>query len=406
MKAEVITTGTEIMIGSILNTNSKYLSSKLTELGIESCYHTSVDDNVERLTSVFEIALNRADIIITTGGLGPTDDDLTKETITKALGLELEIDINLEDELPHCLANMHNTMTNNNEKQALNPAGSKLIRNDIGTAPGILIDINNKKLIMLPGPPNEMIPMFENYVMPILRTNNNIVIKSINIIGIGESSLEVELRNLNIYEEGFNISTYANNGTVEIKVIGRGNDKDILTKKMNEKIKIITNNLNQYIYGFENKYLAEIVVDLLKEKNLQLSLCESCTGGLISNSITRIPGSSAVFDRSIVTYSNNAKIDELGVSSETLEKYGAVSEETAYEMAKGILNKTTSDIVLSVTGIAGPGGGSKEKPVGLVYLCVMNKKNHKIIKNIFSGERLTIQEKAAMRALYEIKQFV
>jgi len=406
MKAEIITTGTEIMIGSILNTNSKFLSSKLSDLGIEPCYHTSVEDSVEKLSSVIRIALDRADVIITTGGLGPTEDDLTKETIAKVLGLELEKDIDLEHEIYKRFKRMNVTMSNNNRKQALKPKGSILIKNDNGTAPGIFLEYNNKKLIMLPGPPNEMIPMFNDYVTPMLITDSNIIIRSINTIGIGESNLEEKLKNLDIYEDNFNISTYAKSGTVEIKIIGKSDNKEALNHKINEKIKVIKDNFNDYIYGFDNKSIAEIVVDLLREKNMQLSLCESCTGGLISSKITSVPGASRVFDRAIVTYSNNAKIQELNVSVDTLERYGAVSEETAFEMAKGLLNKTDSDIVLSVTGIAGPDGGSKEKPVGLVYFCVMNRKEYKVIKNIFSGNRATIQERAAIKSLFEIQKFI
>lgn len=406
MIAEIITVGTEIMIGSILNTNSKYIASKLIELGIESYYHSSVDDNEERLTSVFNIALNRADIIITSGGLGPTQDDLTKEVISKALGLELVMDLDLEVALVNRFAKMDHKMTDNNRKQAFIPVGAEIIKNDNGSAPGIYINTKKNKIIMLPGPPKELIPMFENYVVDLIKDDEIIIIKSINTIGISESALESILKSLNIYENNFEIATFVKEGAVEIKIIARGFSHKELENKIKDKIAIIENKVGKYIYGYDNISITEVLVNKLKEKEYILSLCESCTGGAISSRITSIPGVSAVFDRGIVTYSNNAKVDELKVDIDTLNKYGAVSEETAYEMAKGLLKKTKSDIVLSITGIAGPDGGTNEKPVGLVYICVMDKDKFNISKHNFSGNRTDIQERASLRALSEINSFL
>lgn len=405
MKAEIITIGTEIMVGSILNTNSQYLSTKLVELGIDTFYHTSVDDNEERLTQVIKIALDRSDIILTSGGLGPTQDDLTKEVVARALGLELEMDEEARLELINRFTRNNRHMTENNLKQALRPKEAKFIRNDNGTAPGVYICKDNKKIILLPGPPRELIPMFENYVSDLIRDNNAIEIKSINTVGIGESSLETELKTLDIYEPGFEIATFAKGGTCEIKIIGKGSDHKILKGKIQNKIEIIQSKLGDFIYGFDNISIEEVVVKRLSDRGLILSLCESCTGGMISERITSVPGASRIFDRGLVTYSNKAKMDELKVNQATLEKYGAVSEETAFEMAKGLLEKTKSDLVVSVTGIAGPDGGSKEKPLGLVYMCLMDKNKHKIIKNNFSGSRLIIQERATVTALYELNKF-
>ncbi len=406
MKAEIITIGTEVMVGGILNTNSRYLSSKLVELGIETHYHTSVDDNEMRLTEVLDIAFNRSDIIITSGGLGPTQDDMTKEVISKFLGLELSMDMEAEKNLIKRFESLHSHMTENNRKQAAKPEGSKLITNDNGTAPGVFIESSGKKIIMLPGPPRELIPMFENYVMEIIRDDFSIEVKSINTIGIGESSLEKELKELDIYEDGFEIATFANIGTCEIKVIGRGTDKDIIKEKMNKKVALIESAFKEYIYGYDNISIEEVVVEKLKNKNLTLSLCESCTGGRISAKIISVPGASKVFDRGITTYSNKSKIEELGVRSETLETFGAVSEETAIEMAKGLMNKTNSDIVLSITGIAGPDGGTNEKPVGLVYICVMSKDKYIVKKNNFFGNRASIQERASIIALSELNKLL
>lgn len=407
MRAEIITVGTEIMVGSILNTNSKYISSKLVELGIETCYHTSVDDNDERLTNVINIALDRADVIITTGGLGPTQDDLTKEVISKALGLKLIKDLDVESNLVKMFSKMNRPMTDNNRKQAVKPENSDFIKNDNGTAPGIFIYKDNKKIVMLPGPPKELIPMFENSVVDLIKDDNySIIINSINTIGIGESSLEVELKSLDIYDKDLEIATFAKAGSCEVKLIGRGSNKKELENKINNAIIKIEEKLGAYIYGYDNEPIAEVLVKNLVNKNYTIAICESCTGGLISSMITNVAGASNVFDRGLVTYSNNSKVSELGVNTLTLTKYGAVSEETAYEMAKGLLEKAKTDIVLSITGIAGPDGGSENKPVGLVYICVMSKKEYEVKKHMFSGNRSTIQERASIRALAEINKFL
>lgn len=406
MKAEILTVGTEIMVGSILNTNAKYISQKLVELGVNPLYHTSVDDNEERLKSVVSIALERADIIITSGGLGPTKDDLTKEVIAEFLNLKLIKDLEVEKALEKRFDRLNISMTDNNRKQSVRPEESEFIPNDNGTAPGIYIDKDNKKIIMLPGPPNELIPMFENHVMNLIKSDDHIIIKSINTMGIGESSLETELKELGIEESGFEIATFAKSGTVEIKIIARGKDEELLEKKIQKKLDIIKDKIGLYIYGYDNVPIEKSLVERLIEKNITLSVCESCTGGLISSKLTSIPGASAIFDRGIVTYSNRAKMEELGVEETTLINHGAVSEETAYEMAKGLKTKTNSDITLSVTGIAGPDGGTEDKPVGLVYICIMDNEKHRVIKNIFHGNRQGIQERTAVRALGEIYKFI
>ena len=406
MKAEIITVGTEIMVGSILNTNARYLSKNLVEIGIEPLYHTSVDDNEERLKDVIKLALNRADIIITTGGLGPTQDDLTKEVIADALGLKLIKDAEVETALEDRFISLNRPMTDNNRKQAFKPEGSEFIKNENGTAPGIYIKTDNKKIVMLPGPPKELIPMFENTVIDLIKENYAIIIKSINTIGIGESNLEVKLKSLDIYEENFDIATYAKDGSVEIKIIARGTDNKEVEMKLKDKISKIEAKIGKYIYGYDNISIAEVLIETLKSKNKIMSICESCTGGKISSQITSIPGASKVFDRCIVTYSNNAKIEELRVNPDTLQEYGAVSKETAYEMAKGLLEKTKSDIAISITGIAGPDGGSEEKPVGLVFMCIMDRENHKVLDYIFTGDRAIIQDRAAIRSLFEAYKFL
>lgn len=404
MIAEIITIGTEITSGSTLNTNAFYLSQQLFGLGIETYYHTSVDDDERRLIDVVNIALDRSDLIITTGGLGPTKDDLTKEVISKTLGLDLELDEEVKKDIEKLFRKMGTPLTDNNLKQARKPIGSSFIKNSVGTAPGIFIEIKNKKIIMLPGPPREMRLMFETHVKDLINDEFNIISKSINTTGIGESMLETRLQGLNLSTTNISIATFAKDATVEIKIIGRGKVKEEIQSEVCKVFEKIKEEFRDYIYGYENVSLEEVVVGILMDKKYKLGLCESCTGGLVSSMITRIPGASNVLERAIVSYSNSSKIDELNVKSSTLDRYGAVSKETAYEMAKGLFNKAELDIVVSITGIAGPEGATREKPIGLVYMCVMTKDNYKIIEFNFNGNRTMIQRRAAIKALDEIRK--
>ncbi|NLY47129.1 MAG: competence/damage-inducible protein A [Tissierella sp.] len=406
MIAEIITIGTEITTGSTLNTNAFFLSQKLFEIGAETYYQTTVDDDEKRLMDVINIALNRSDLIITTGGLGPTKDDMTKEVISKALGLELELDPVMEENIKNLFDRMGRCMSNNNVKQATKPKGSSFIENSIGTAPGIYINKDNKKLIMLPGPPREMKLMFNNHIKDLIHDDLFIVSKSVNTVGIGESSLESKLVELNLASVNTSIATFAKDGTVEIKIIGKGKDKEQIQLEINSIIKTIDEEFDKYIYGYDNVELEEIVVKKLINKGYKIGLCESCTGGLVSSLITKVPGASNVLERAIVSYSNSSKIEEVNVKSATLEKYGAVSEETAYEMAKGLMDKVNLDLVVSITGIAGPDGETEDKPIGLVYICIMTKENYKIIKSNFNGNRTLIQNRTAIKALDEIRKIL
>ncbi len=406
MIAEIITIGTEITTGSTLNTNAFFLSQKLFEIGVETYYQTTVDDDEDRLTDVINIALNRSDLIITTGGLGPTKDDMTKEVIAKAIGLELELDLIMEENIKDIFSRIGRCMSNNNLKQATKPIGSQFIENSIGTAPGIYINKDNKKIIMLPGPPREMMLMFNNHVRELIHDDLFIISKSVNTVDIGESSLESRLLELNLATANTTIATFAKDGTVEIKIIGKSKDKEQIQLEVDSIVKAIDQEFSKYIYGYDNIKLEEVVVEKLIDKEYKIGLCESCTGGLVSSMITRVPGASNVLERSIVSYSNSAKVDEVNVQNSTLEKYGAVSEETAYEMAKGLMKKANLDLVVSITGIAGPDGGTENKPVGLVYICVMTKDEHKIIKSNFNGNRALIQNRAAIKALDEIRKIL
>ncbi|CCQ93071.1 putative competence-damage inducible protein [[Clostridium] ultunense Esp] len=406
MNAEIISVGTEIVLGSTLNTNTYYLSKRLWEIGINVLYHTTVGDNPKLLEDVVNIGLERSDLLIFTGGLGPTADDMTKEVISKALGLKLELNKNMEDSLKDYFNQTNRLMSSNNIKQAYLPEGAKILTNEIGTAPGIYIEWKEKKLILLPGPPKEMELMFNKYVIPMIQQDYTIKIKTINTIGIGESTLETLLMDIIKDQDNPSLATYAKEGQVDIKIIAKGYEEEKVNILLEDIVKKVENRISKYIYSCDDETIEEIVFNKLKNKNMKIAFCESCTGGLVSSKFTQIPGASEVFERGIITYSNKAKIEEVGVSKKTLERYGAVSEQVAIEMARGLLNKTGVDITLSTTGIAGPSGGSSSKPVGLVFIGIATKEDSYAIKSIFAGDRKSIQNRAALKAFDELRKIL
>lgn len=406
MRAEIITVGSELILGSTLNTNAQYLTKRLSEIGIEVLYHTSLKDNKRQLEEVISIGLKRADLLIFTGGLGPTGDDFTKEVVSEALGLKLKLDISIENTIRNYFSMTNKTMTSNNVKQAYIPEGSRPIKNDIGTAPGILIDWKGKILVLLPGPPREMEHMFDNYVIPLIKQNYIIKEITIKTIGIGESNLETIIKDIIAERDNPTIATYAGEGIVDIKVVAKGNNEDEVSILINESVDKIKKRIHNNIYSYENETIEEVVYKLLKKKNLKIAFSESCTGGLISSRFTQIPGISEVFDRGIVTYSNISKIEELNVRKLTLDKYGAVSQETALEMAKGLRDKSEVDIAMSITGLAGPSNGNESKPVGLVFIGIATKEKSIVVESRFNGDRLSIQNKAALKAFNELRKFL
>lgn len=406
MRAEIISVGNELIFGDTLNTNAHYITRRLTEIGIEVLYHTSVKDDMEMLESVINIGLNRVDLLVFTGGLGPTYDDLTKEAVCKALGLKLIENEELKSTIENYFKINNRKMTSNNIKQALIPEGAKYLPNDIGTAPGIFIEHDKKILVLLPGPPKEMKIMFNKYVVPLIKQDYIIKEKTLKTIDIGESHVETLLKDIINDSKDVYIATYAKEGIVDIRVVAKGNNKDKVEEALNKAMRKIETKISDYIYSHEDESIEEVVFKMLKERKMKIAFCESCTGGLITSKFTRIPGVSEVFDRAFVTYSNISKMEELNVSKETLEKFGAVSEETALEMAQGLLEKTKVDIALSVTGIAGPSGGSEKKPVGLVYIGICSNNSSKVIKSKFPGDRISIQNRTYLKAFNELRKFI
>ncbi len=372
MIAEILCIGTELLIGDIVNTNSAYLSKRLSEHGFDVLYHSVCGDNKERIEQTVKHAFTRCDLLVTTGGLGPTYDDISMELCAKALGLSMYTDERVVEKLKQYFAKTGRVMTDNNLKQALVPEGATVLMNDCGTAPGIALEKDGKVLVMLPGPPREMKPMFENQVLPYLSVYSDYVLVSsnINIIGMGESSVEDKLRDLMVNSTNPTLAPYVNEGEVRVRVTASGKTKDeaksIVEKTVNEVKRI----LGKVVYDVDSPSIEYSLVKHLIKKKKTISTCESCTGGLVSAAITAVPGSSEVFGYGVCTYANEAKMSLVGVKNETLDAYGAVSEQTAKEMADGVRKLSGSDIAVSLTGIAGPGGGTPEKPVGLVYLGV------------------------------------
>lgn len=409
MNAEIINVGDELLSGNTLNINSQILSKVLLSLGITNNFSTVVGDIDKHILDATEIALKRSDLIIYTGGLGPTRDDLTKEIVCQCIDKDLILDNKILENIKNFFKLRNIKMTENNIKQAYVPKDSIVLDNINGTAPGFFIKHNSHFIVLLPGPPREMEPMFIDKVVPLLEnlTDTNIFSKTIKTIGIGESLLETQIEDIILsYKHHASIATYAKSGLVDIRININESDRNKGSILLNEICEKIKSKLNEYIYSYDGRTIEEVVFDLLKGKNFKIGFCESCTGGLISSKITRLNGASEIFDRSIITYSNQSKVEEVSVKQSTLDKYGAVSSQTAIEMAEGLLLKANIDIAVSITGLAGPNGGSEIKPVGLVYICLATKKDRIVEKNIFIGSRNYIQERASLAAFNLIKKHI
>lgn len=405
MRAEIITVGTEILLGDIVNTNSQYLAKELADLGVEVYYQGTVGDNEERLLKYFEESLNRSDMVITTGGLGPTKDDLTKETAAKFFNQELVLDEKSWNKIEIYFNKLGRVPTENNKKQAYFPKDAIILENNNGTAPGAILRKGKKTIIVLPGPPREMKPMFEENVKPYLKnlTNEILVSKTLRFYGIGESSLEEEIIDIIKEQSNPTVAPYAKDTEVTLRITAKATSKEEAINLINPVVHKIQDRVGSYIYSEGDISLEDTVAEILVNKNLTISVAESCTGGMVSSHLINYPGISSVFMEGCVTYSNEAKMKSLGVKKETLDKFGAVSEETAREMAEGIAKRHNTNIGLSTTGIAGPEGGSEEKPVGLVYMGI--KINNKTIvkKYIFNGDRQQIRYRACKTLLNDLR---
>ncbi|MFT8889261.1 MAG: competence/damage-inducible protein A [Ethanoligenens sp.] len=376
MNAEILAVGTELLLGNIVNTNAQYLANGLAQLGINVLHQTVVGDNEARLIDALRLALSRSNIVITTGGLGPTGDDITRETIAKVFGRQLVRDEHSMKVIRDYFARTGRKMGPSNEKQAMLPEGCIVLQNDWGTAPGCVVEQDGKSVIMLPGPPREMGPLFDQRVRPYLAKFSDAVIASINLreFGIPESTVQELLDDL-MKGESPTLSPYAKEGEVQLRITAKAATEEealAICRPVAEEVK---KRLGTAYYGENVDSLQEVVVKALLEKKKKIAFAESCTGGMTAGRLTEISGSSEVFECGIVSYANRVKHALLDVREKTLQDHGAVSEETAAEMAEGVRVRAQADYGVGITGIAGPGGGTAEKPVGLVYVAVSDGKD-------------------------------
>lgn len=370
MNSEILAVGTEILLGDILNTNSQYLSKELAGLGISVYHQIVVGDNQQRLEKALYDSFSRADLVITTGGLGPTEDDLTKETGAKYFNKKLVLDEKALQQIEERFKRMGRTMTDNNLKQAYVPEGSIVLYNKNGTAPGIIVEANNKILVMLPGPPKETVPMFNEQVKPFLEKKQEytFVSRVLRIADVGESAMEARVKDIIDSQTNPTIAPYAKDTESLLRITAKAKTKEEAYEIIRPVADEIYKRFGENVYSEGEALMAEVVTKMCLEKNITVAVSESCTGGLLSSAFVDYPGVSKIFKEGAVTYSNEAKISRLGVKKETLEKYGAVSAETAAEMAAGIAESAGAMVGISTTGVAGPDGGTEEKPVGLVYI--------------------------------------
>lgn len=407
MTAEIICVGTELLLGNIVNTNAAFLSEKLAYLGINCYFQTVVGDNRDRLLSVINTALSRADILIFSGGLGPTEDDLTKETVAEALGKKLIRDKWAEQEIADYFALRGRIPTDNNWKQADVIEGCDILYNKNGTAPGIFVSEGEKTVILLPGPPLELKSMFTDSVMPKLQQKCGQVFYSqtVKIVGPGESSVETQILDMLNTQENPTIAPYAKTGEVHLRVTARAKDEKEAREKTAPVVEELYRRFGKAVYTTDaDETLEMALTKLLIKKKYTMTTAESCTGGMIAARMVNAPGVSAVLKSGFITYANEAKEELLGVSHDTLEKFGAVSRETAEEMAEGAVKAAHTDAAVAVTGIAGPDGGTKEKPVGLVYIGVNVRGNVEVREYHFSGSRQKIRESVTAAALTFLRE--
>ena len=384
---EILSVGTEILLGDILNTNSRYLSLELAKLGISVLRHTTVGDNPERLSAALRTALERSDIVIATGGLGPTADDITRDVCCEVMGFELTLDPKIADGIRNYFESKGIEMPESNLRQAYVPVGGTVFENNHGTAPGLGLKKNGKCVCILPGPPYEMAPMYQESVVPYLAeySEGSIVSHTVRTMGIGESAMAELCADL-LEMENPTVAPYAKKGEALLRVTAKAQSAEEAEKLCTPVIDEICGRLGSFVYGIDSESIEQKVVELLKENGLTLATAESCTAGYIPKRLTDIPGASSVFEYGAITYSNEVKQKVLDVKEETLRAYGAVSEQTATEMAAGIRRVSGADIGIAVTGIAGPGSDGTNKPVGLCYIAI-NAEGYEKSEKIETGKK-------------------
>lgn len=406
MKASIICIGTELVTGKTRDTNSYYLAKELERYGVHTQAKFLVEDDLEAIVNLLELACKHSEYILLTGGLGPTLDDLTREAVAAFTGFPLELREEAREHVLESFRKLSIPCPENNLRQAYVPKGSTLITNHHGTAPGFMTIYEGKKIIALPGPPQEMTSMWQEEILPHILENVQLayVKREVECFGIGESALEDKLLDLIRVQKNPIMATYASAGKISLLITAWDKSQEKAEAMVEALMTVVRERLGNYIYSEKGEALEEVVHQLLLDKGMNLAVAESCTGGQLAARLTSLPGISAVFHSGYVTYSNAAKMDVLGVSEKTLELYGAVSHETALEMVQGLVNRTKVDAAISITGVAGPGGGTEKKPVGLVYVGVYVKGAIEIHELRMKGDRQRIQNLTVLHALNYLRK--
>lgn len=387
-------------MGQICNTDAQYIAQRLAPLGFQVYYHTTVGDNAARLDETARRALGRADVVLFTGGLGPTEDDLTKETVAAALGLPLVPFPEEAARLESYFREKGRAISPNNYKQAAFPPGARILPNPNGTAPGCIIERDGKAAILMPGPPRELNPMFDRHVMPYLeaRSGQKLVSRELRVFGMGEADLTHLLRDLIAGQSNPTLAPYVKTGEVTLRATALAPDEAAGLALLKPLIAEIRSRLKTLLYSEDGEALPALCARLLSEQGRTLAVAESCTGGLLTSAFVDIPGSSGFLLEGCVAYANEAKTRRLGVRPETLGRCGAVSEACAREMAEGLRRSAGADIALSTTGVAGPDGGTEEKPVGTVYIALAAAQGTEVRRLSLWGDRARIRAVAVLHA--------
>jgi nicotinamide-nucleotide amidase len=403
MAAEIFSVGSELLLGQTIDTNAAFLAERLSQLGIDCFHKTTVGDNLERLAAALKASLERSDIIITTGGLGPTEDDVTAAGVARALGVDLSLDEASAEAVKQRLAERGLPQLPSHLKQAQIPQGGRALPNPVGTAPGFIIEKGDKRIICLPGPPAEMKPMFEESAASYLRSlpgaGGTIKSRLLRFMGIGESLIEEKIRDLIQSQKNPTLAPLASQGEVKLRITAKASGEAEAEGLISPVEAEIRKRLGRFIVGVDEKQIEEVVGQMLRERELTLAVAESCTGGLISHRITNISGSSDYFRAGLVCYSNSSKIALLGVKEDTLLANGAVSRQVALEMAQGVRRMLQAHVGLSSTGVAGPAGETRDKPVGLVYIAISIGSQTACEEHRFKGARELIKQQTANAAL-------
>lgn len=410
MIAELVTTGSELLLGQIVNTNAAYLAQELNKMGVDVCFQTTVGDNRERMKEVLSHALTRADIVITSGGLGPTRGDITKEVSAEVMGRTMALNEECAARLKKYFARVGREMTENNLRQAMIPEGAHVFVNHAGTAPGVALEEKGKLLVNLPGPPPEMKDMFRRSLAPYLAEKYGvrtiILSRVLHTFGIGESMLETKLDDLILAQKNPTLALLVRPTGVIIRITAKAADEEAARLLIEPAEKEIRARLGEFVYAIDDETMEEVVGRELKSRGLSVATAESCTGGLVASRLTDVAGSSEYVKGGVVSYTDEVKAEVLGVSRALLAREGAVSEPVARAMAEGVRQKLGTDLGVSTTGLAGPGGGTEGTPVGTVFVAIAGSEGTQAEKYLFTGKRGQIKFRASQAALAMLRGYI